>query len=95
MTELRETKGVFKLIGKVTRIDRDGAYREGVLEKGKNEGKPYRSLRFGVQTSPVNEVIINAFDSRPDEVLLWNSEKKKKDEKYKGDRVPFVEWSGE
>lgn len=92
MTELRETKGVFKLIGKVTRIDRDGAYREGILEKGKNEGKPYRSLRFGVQTSPVNEVIINAFDSRPDEVLLWNSEKKKKDEKYKGDRVPFEKW---
>ena len=92
--KLVETKGVFKVIGKVTRIDKDGAFREEVMDKpdNKNHGRLYRSLRFGVKTSPTNEIIVQTFDYEPEEVFLWNSKKKEKDPNYKGDRVPFGVW---
>jgi single-stranded DNA-binding protein len=93
---LVQTKGAFKAIGKVTRIDKDGAFREGVADKGKKKGETYRSLRFGVKTSETNEVTVNMFDYEPEEVFLWNSDlaKKEKDKggKYKGLKVPFDEW---
>lgn len=92
--KLVETKGVFKVIGKVTRIDKDGAFREEVMDKpdNKNHGRLYRSLRFGVKTSPTNEIIVQTFDYEPEEVFLWNSKKKEKDPNYKGDRIPFGVW---
>lgn len=93
-TKLKETKGVFKVIGKVARIDRDGAFREDVLNKpdNRNHGRLYRSLRFGVKTSPTNEIIVQAFDYEPQEVFLWNSKKREADPNYKGDRIPFETW---
>lgn len=93
-TKLKETKGVFKVIGKVARIDRDGAFREDVLNKpdNRNHGRLYRSLRFGVKTSPTNEIIVQAFDYKPQEVFLWNSKKREADPNYKGDRIPFETW---
>src|SRR5690606_27960973 len=92
--KLKETKGKFKVIGKVSRIDRDGAFKEDTMNKPdtKNHGRLYRSLRFGVKTSPTNEITVGTFDYEPEEVFLWNSDKKKEDEKYKGDRGPYGKW---
>jgi|GEM_PF-1774083 len=93
MAELQQTKNSFRFKGKVTRIDKDGAFKEDV---SKNQGKLYRSLRFGVKTSPNNEMMVSMFDFKPDEVFLWNSEKAKKakeeNKSYKGERIPFAEW---
>ncbi|WP_061578076.1 hypothetical protein [Bacillus licheniformis] len=93
MAELQQTKNSFRFKGKVTRIDKDGAFKEDV---SKNQGKLYRSLRFGVKTSPNNEMMVSMFDFKPDEVFLWNSEKAKKakeeNKSYKGERIPFEEW---
>lgn len=93
-TKLQETKGTFKVIGKVTRIDKDGAFKEEVMDKpdNKNHGRLYRSLRFGVKTSPTNEIIVQTFDYEPEQVFLWNSKKKEQDSSYKGDRIPFGTW---
>lgn len=91
-SKLNQTKNAFKLIGKVTRIDKDGAFKEDTMQSGKREGETYRALRFGVKTSETNEITVGTFDYEPKEVFLWNSEKKKEDDKYKGDRIPFGTW---
>lgn len=91
-TELKQTKNSFKFIGKVSRIDKDGAFKEEVAKKGKKEGETYRSLRFGVKTSENNEMTVQMYDFEPTEVFLWNSDKRKADKNYKGTRVPFEEW---
>jgi hypothetical protein len=92
---LKQTKSSFKFIGKVTRIDKDGAFKEETMTKGKMNGKTYRSLRFGVKTSPTNEMTVQMFDFEPDNVFMWNSEKKKADKNYKGDRMPFAQWEAQ
>lgn len=92
MAELTQTKNSFKVIGRVTRIDKDGAYTEKEMDKGKHQGEMYRSLRFGVKTSDTNEITVQMFSYEPNEVFLWNSEKKKADSNYKGDRIPFATW---
>lgn len=94
-TELRETKNAFKVIGKVSRIDKDGAFKEENVPVGqgrKREGEMCRSLRFGVKTSDTNEITVSMFDYEPQEVFLWNSKKRKENPNYKGDRVAFDEW---
>jgi hypothetical protein len=93
--KLQQTKSSFKFIGKVSRIDKDGAFREETMTKGKMEGKTYRSLRFGVKTSPTNEMTVQMFDFEPEQVFMWNSEKKKADKNYKGDRIPFATWEAQ
>lgn len=95
MAELQQTKSKFKLIGKVTRIDKDGAFKEGVAEKGKRQGDLFRSLRFGVKTSPTNEIFVSMYDYEPEEVFVWNSTKKEKNPDYKGDRFPFETWESQ
>lgn len=92
MTVLEQTKNGFKLIGKVTRIDKDGAFREEETKKGKREGDTYRALRFGVKTSETNEITVEMFDYEPERVFLWNSELKKADKNYKGTWVEFTDW---
>lgn len=92
MAELKQTKNGFKFIGKVSRIDKDGAFKEEQATKGKKQGETYRSLRFGVKTSQNNEMTVQMYDFEPEEVFLWNSEKKKADKNYKGDRVAFSKW---
>jgi hypothetical protein len=92
MAELKQTKNSFKFIGKVSRIDKDGAFKEETAERGKRQGDTYRSLRFGVKTSANNEMTVSMYDFEPTEVFMWNSDKKKKDKNYKGDRMPFSEW---
>lgn len=95
VAKLEETKGAFKVIGKVTRIDKDGAYKEEQAEKGKRVGETFRSLRFGVKTSETNEITVSMFDYEPEEVFLWNSEKRKEDENYKGEKIPFDKWENQ
>jgi hypothetical protein len=94
MAELKETKGKFKVVGKVSRIDRDGAFKESIMDNqnNKNHGRTYRALRFGVKTSDTNEIFVGCFDYEPEEVFMWNSEMKKADPSYKGTRVPLGDW---
>lgn len=96
MTELQQNKNSFKVRGKVTRIDKDGAFKEEQATKGKKEGETYRSLRFGVKTSDNNEIFVSMFDFEPEQVFLWNSDmaKKAKEKKkeYKGKKIDFAEW---
>lgn len=94
MTESRlvQTKNAFKVVGKVSRIDKDGAYKEEQMAKGKRQGDTYRSLRFGVKTSDTNEITVQMFDYEPEKLFMWNSEKKKADSSYKGDYIPFGQW---
>lgn len=91
-TVLKQTKNAFKFIGNVTRVDKEGAFKEAVAPKGKMQGHTYRSLRFGVKTSETNEMTVQMYDFEPKEVFLWSTEKKKKDKSYKGDRIPYEQW---
>lgn len=91
-SKLKQTKNAFKVVGKVTRIDKDGAWKEEVMSKGKMEGQLYRSLKFGVKTSDSNEITVSMFDFEPTEVFLWNSDKRKADPSYKGEKIPFGQW---
>lgn len=95
MAELVQTKNSFKVIGKVTRIDKDGAYKEEQATKGKKMGETFRALKFGVKTSDSNEITVQMFDYEPEQVFMWNSEKKKADSSYKGDRIPFGQWENQ
>ncbi|UUV46310.1 single-stranded DNA binding protein [Bacillus phage vB_BanS-Thrax2] len=90
--ELKQNKSYFKFVGKVTNADKDGFYVESVAERGAREGDTRRTMRFGIRTSETNTLTVQLFAYEPDEVFLWNSEKKKKDKNYKGDRVPFQDW---
>ncbi|MGV4321163.1 hypothetical protein [Bacillus mojavensis] len=94
--ELQQTASYFKFIGKATRLDKDFTYREDLAEKGKNKGKTFRSLNFGVKTSDTNEMSVQMFSFEPEKVFLWNSEMakeaKEKNKEYKGTRVDFDEW---
>jgi len=93
MAELQQTKNLFKVVGKVTRIDKDNAFKEDVVGEGKKrEGDTYRSLRFAVKTSESNEITVEMFDYQPEQVFMWRSDERKKNPQYKGDRIPFQEW---
>lgn len=91
--KLKQTKSLFKVTGRATRLDKDGAYREDVGKPGtKKEGVPLRALRFGVKTSDDNEITVSMFDYEPEKVFLWNSELRKEDENYKGEQIAFGDW---
>lgn len=70
--KLEQTKGKFKLQGIVTGVERDGAYREGTT----GGGKDYKSIRFGVKTSPTNTVYVELFGMEKDQVFAWNTKAK-------------------
>lgn len=83
---LAQTKGTFDLVGRVVNIDRENAYQEKTMDKGKNKGKSYRTLRFGIKTSESNIIQVSMFSFLPDEVYLWDSVNKK------GGKVPYETW---
>lgn len=83
---LAQTKGTFDLVGRVVNIDRENAYQEKTMDKGKNKGKSYRTLRFGIKTSESNIIQVSMFSFLPDEVYLWDSVNKK------GEKVPYETW---
>ena len=91
--KLEQTKGTFKLKGLVKQIDRDNAYEESVRQDGgRYDGVTYRKLNIGLQTDTVNQPRLGIFSYEPEEVFMWNNEKRKKDPKYKGERIPFEEY---
>lgn len=90
--ELEQTRGEFKIKGLVKGIDRDNAYEEGVRPDGRHAGRTFRKLNLGVQTSEDNQLRLGMFSYEPDEVFLWNNEKRKKDKNYKGERMPYEEY---
>lgn len=76
---LEQTKGKFKLEGKVVGISNtENAYHEGYT----NSDKPYKSLSFFVQTSPDNKVKVELFGMERDEVTAY-SQKAKESKKVK------------
>lgn len=74
---LEQTRGTFVAVGKVSGVENDNFYKTGILEKGKAEGKEFRSLRFGLQTSPNQKITLQMFGIEPDVVYVWDNEKKK------------------
>jgi hypothetical protein len=75
--KLQQTKGQFKLVGQVVGLTRENAYREGIIENGQNEGKQYRSIRFGVKTSPTNQINVELFGMERDFIYPYNTKEKK------------------
>ena len=90
--KLEQTRGEFKIKGLVKGIDRDNAYEEGVRPEGRHAGRTFRKLNLGIQTSENNQLRLGMFSYEPDEVFLWNNEKRKKDKNYKGERIPYEEY---
>lgn len=78
-TKKEQTKGNFKLIGKVKGIENENALKEGTT---KNDA-PYKSLSFFVETSPTNAIKVEMFAMERDEVFFYSS--KAKDTK----RIPW------
>lgn len=72
-SRLQQTKGSYKVAGIVSGLLNKSAYSEGI---GKN-GKPWRSIRFFVSTSPVNQIPIELFGSEQDFVYPYSSKDKK------------------
>jgi len=80
--KLEVTKNHFKVAGLITRLTNNNkAYREGVTKNGQK----YRSLRFGIQTSPDNTVFVEIFGSVTNEVGV----SRMKDGKFEFRRVPW------
>lgn len=71
-TELEQTKGQFKLIGKVKGIENENALREGTTQKD----DPYKSLSFFVETSPTNAIKVELFAMERPEVFFYSSKAK-------------------
>lgn len=88
--KLEQTKSKIKLEGIVSRLDSDKAYSFGNVKEGKNQGKAYRSLRFGVKTSDVNEIQVELFGMEQDQVYAYNRKKKSGEwfDFEKRDRLP-------
>lgn len=64
MSKLKETKSSFVIRGIITGKDnptRGNGYREGTVKNGANAGKPYRSIRFFIQTAPDNQIPVEMF----------------------------------
>ena len=75
---LNQTKGTFRLIGKITGTERDNFYTSRIIERGKMKGKEMRSLRFGVKTSNQQTVYVQMTGYEPETVYLWNAKEKDK-----------------
>jgi single-stranded DNA-binding protein len=73
---LKQTKGEFNLVGIVSGINHENAYREGITKQGKNKGKEWRSIRFAVATSRTNKIFVELTGWEQDEVTAYSSEKK-------------------
>lgn len=81
MTVLEQTKGKFKLEGKIKGISNENALNEGFT----GSDKPYKSLSFFIETSPVNKVKVELFAMEWDEVTGY-SQKAKESKKIKWDK---------
>lgn len=68
-TNLEQTKGKVKLVGRIKGIENDNAKREGFTAKG---DKPYKSLQFFLETSAVNQVRVELFGMERNEVVAYS-----------------------
>jgi single-stranded DNA-binding protein len=71
---LEETKGKFKLVGKIVGIDNENAFRSGVTRNGDE----YQAINFFVETSPNNRVPVELFGLKQDTLLFMNFKEKDK-----------------
>lgn len=71
-TKLEQTKGQFKLMGKVKGIENENALREGTTKSD----KPYKALSFFVETSPTNAIKVEMFAMERDVVYAYSSKAK-------------------
>lgn len=90
--KLEQTRGSFKVKGLVKGMDRDNAFEEEERVGGAHSGETYRKLNLGLQTAPDNQLRLGIFSYEPEQVFLWNNDKKKKDKSYKGERMDFDEY---
>lgn len=92
---IAQTKGSFQIIGKVTGVERDKYYIDGIVEKGKNKDKNYRSMNFGVKTSDNQTIYLRMYAVEPE--FVWvidnNPDNRKKGEKAKVDKVTYEEYT--
>lgn len=72
MSQLDQTKGKIKLEGKIKGIKNEKAFKEGFT---KSE-KPFKSLAFFVETSPVNKVRVELFGMERDQVSAYSQKAK-------------------
>lgn len=70
--KLEQTKGKIKLEGKVVGITNENAYREGFT----TSEKPFKSLAFFVETSPVNKVKVEIFGMEREQVSAYSQKAK-------------------
>lgn len=80
---LEQTKGKFKVIGKIKGIDNEKAYRQGVTKNGDD----YQAINFLIETSPNNTVGVELFGMKTDNVMIMNFK-----EKDKRKRKKYVDW---
>lgn len=80
---LEQTKGKFKVVGKIKGIDNEKAYRQGVTKNGDD----YQSINFLIETSPNNTVGVELFGMKTDEVMIMNFK-----EKDKRKRKKYIDW---
>jgi hypothetical protein len=67
-----QTKGQFKLIGKVKGIQNENALKEGTT---KNDD-PYKALSFFIETSPKNAIKVELFGMEREHVYFYSSKAK-------------------
>lgn len=67
-TDLEQTKGKIKLVGRVTGVTNENAKKEGFTKSAKQ----YKSLQFFLETSPVNRVRVELFGMERDEVVAYS-----------------------
>jgi single-stranded DNA-binding protein len=80
---LEQTKGKFKVVGKIKGIDNEKAYRTGVTKNGDD----YQSIGFLLETAPNNTVPVELFGMKTDNVLIMNFKEKDNKKKKK-----YVDW---
>jgi hypothetical protein len=88
-SKLQQTKSSFKLEGIVTGLERDNAFREGVIAQGKSAGKEYRSIKFGIQTSEVNTIFVEMFGMEGDYVYPFK--RGENGQKGTSKKIPFAD----
>ncbi|MDH6674321.1 single-stranded DNA-binding protein [Paenibacillus sp. LBL] len=86
---LVQTKGGFKVRGIVTGLSKEKAYSEGTVKNGKFKGNKYRSIRFGVKTSPVNTVYVELYGMEQDTITVYRREDKEKNITEDKKTIPF------
>ena len=88
---LEQTKGKFKVVGRIKGIDNEKSYRQGVTKNGDD----YQSINFLLETVSNNTVAVELFGMKTDNVLVMNfKEKDKKKQRKKDFLACFIVGSG-